>query len=285
MMKKKEKLGLIAASAFVLSALTLTGIYMASGSEGQENSIDFAKLEQQNITSEEKVETNPDENKLDDDLSANNNMSLSNNMSFDNNTSLSNDMDVDPAFTEANSGSAINDRYGDMSITGEAEKMETQPQAALGTDKAAVFMEEKTLNFTDGDSLVLPIIGDVIMDYSMDSAVYHETMQQYRYSPALIIAANEGDIVTAAVDAKVTDIYSDAQTGKTISFDIGGGYELTYGQLENVKVNVGDSVSAGDIVANVASPTIYYTKEGANIYYKLTKDGEPVDPLFREKDN
>jgi murein DD-endopeptidase MepM/ murein hydrolase activator NlpD len=270
MMKKKEKLGLIAASAFVLSALTLTGIYMStdmssgSGSKGQENSIDFAKLEQQNITSEEIADTMPSDIPS-DDLSANN------------------DMDVDPAFTEANSSSAINDRYGDTNLTSDA--IDTNQQAALGTDKAAVFMEEKTLNFTDGDSLVLPIIGDVIMDYSMDAAVYHETMQQYKYSPALVIAANEGDVVTAAVDAKVTNIYSDAQTGKTISFDIGGGYELTYGQLENVKVNVGDSVSAGDIVASVASPTIYYSEEGTNIYYKLTKDGEPIDPLFREKDN
>jgi murein DD-endopeptidase MepM/ murein hydrolase activator NlpD len=262
MMNKKEKLRLIAASAFVLSALTLTGIYMsASDSDKQDNSIDFAKLEQQNITSE----------KIPD---------LASNDDNDDN----NDMDVDPAFTEANSSSAVNDRYGTTTITGEVADT-TSTEATLGTDKAAVFMEEKSLTFSDGDSLVLPIIGDVIMDYSMDSAVYHETMQQYRYSPALIIAATEGEVVTAAVDAKVTDIYSDAQTGKTISFDIGGGYELTYGQLDNIQVNVGDSVSTGDIVANVASPTIYYSEEGANIYYKLTKDGEPVDPLFREKDN
>jgi septal ring factor EnvC (AmiA/AmiB activator) len=193
------------------------------------------------------------------------------------------ELDLEPEYTVANSGNAVNDRYGVATITG--ENAETKSDATLGTDKAAVFMEEKTLNFTDNDSLVLPIVGNVIMDYSMDSAVYHETMQQYRYSPALIIAANEGDVVTAAVDAKVTDIYSDAQTGKTISFDIGGGYELTYGQLENVKVNVGDTVSAGDIVASVAAPTIYYSEEGPNIYYKLTKNGEPIDPLFRERDN
>jgi murein DD-endopeptidase MepM/ murein hydrolase activator NlpD len=186
-------------------------------------------------------------------------------------------------YTAANSGSAVNDRYGTATIIG--NDTENENSATLGTDKAAVFMEEKPLDFKDGDSLVLPIVGEVIMDYSMDGAVYHKTMQQYRYSPALIIAANEGDIVTAAVDAKVTDIYNDAQTGKTVSFDIGGGYELTYGQLENVKVNVGDMVSAGDIIANVAAPTIYYSEEGTNIYYKLTKDGEPTDPLFREKDN
>jgi septal ring factor EnvC (AmiA/AmiB activator) len=87
--------------------------------------------------------------------------------------------------------------------------------------------------------------------------------------------------VTAAVDSKVTDIYTDSQTGRTISFDIGGGYELTYGQLKDIKVNVGDMVKAGTIVANVAQPTIYYSNEGTNIYYKLTKNGEPVDPLGR----
>jgi murein DD-endopeptidase MepM/ murein hydrolase activator NlpD len=266
MMNKKEKLRLIAASAFVLSALTLTGIYMstdmASGSDSkkQENSIDFAKLEKENITSEEKN---------DNDLSDNNDMDA--------------ELDLELDYTAANSGSAVNDRYGTATIIG--NDTENENSATLGTDKAAVFMEEKPLDFKDGDSLVLPIVGEVIMDYSMDGAVYHKTMQQYRYSPALIIAANEGDIVTAAVDAKVTDIYNDAQTGKTVSFDIGGGYELTYGQLENVKVNVGDMVSAGDIIANVAAPTIYYSEEGTNIYYKLTKDGEPTDPLFREKDN
>jgi murein DD-endopeptidase MepM/ murein hydrolase activator NlpD len=275
MMNKKEKLGLIAASAFVLSALTLTGIYMStditsgSGSDNKENSIDFAKLEQENITQENISSKDKEDSQLRDELSDNNDMDA--------------ELDLEPQYTAANSANAVNDRYGALDIIGSIDA-EPESSAVLGTDKAAVFMEEKALSFTDGDSLVLPIIGDVIMDYSMDSAVYHQTMQQYRYSPALIIAANEGDIVTAAVDAKVTDIYNDPQTGKMISFDIGGGYELTYGQLENVKVNVGDSVSAGDIVASVAAPTIYYSEEGANIYYKLTKDGEPTDPLFRERD-
>jgi murein DD-endopeptidase MepM/ murein hydrolase activator NlpD len=236
---------------------------MASdGGDNQENSIDFAKLELENITAKDNV-TDKDDSASKGDLA-----------SDDVDLSANNDMDVDPAsieedFALVDSKSAVNNGS------------EVGVNAQAGTDKAAVFMEEKVLGFSDGDYLTLPIIGDVIMDYSMDGAVYHETMQQYRYSPALVIAANEGDIVTAAVDAKVTDIYSDAQTGKTICFDIGGGYELTYGQLENVTVNVGDTVSAGDIVANVAAPTIYYSDEGANIYYKLTKDGEPKDPLFR----
>ena len=40
-------------------------------------------------------------------------------------------------------------------------------------------------------------------------------------------------------------------------------------------------MSAGDIVGKVAKPTIYYSVEGSNVYFKLTKDGQPVNPLSR----
>ena len=48
-------------------------------------------------------------------------------------------------------------------------------------------------------------------------------------------------------------------------------------------VSVGSYVDEGDILGFVATPTKYYTLEGANLYFALTKDGEPVNPevLFR----
>ena len=135
------------------------------------------------------------------------------------------------------------------------------------------------LSFSDDDTLQLPVVGAVLLNYSMDKAVYHGTMQQYRYNPALVIAATEGEIVTAAADGIVTKVYSDAQTGNTISFDLGNGYELTYGQLADITLAEGDVVKAGDKVGTIAKPTIYYTQEGTNIYIKLTKDGVPTNPL------
>ena len=52
---QKEKISIIAASVFVLSALTLAGVYMSAQDDKkkEENRIDFAKLEQENITAEE----------------------------------------------------------------------------------------------------------------------------------------------------------------------------------------------------------------------------------------
>lgn len=283
---QKEKISIIAASVFVLSALTLAGVYMSAQGDKkkEENRIDFAKLEQENITAEEDEISLPDtrfvSGKAESDLETNKKAQIDTRYIDPDIYDLSdnNDMDVDPAFTEANSGQVENTR---------------QDSTASGTDKAAVFMEgqdqgqeqeiiaETPLGFSDEDSLALPVIGDVLLDYSMDKAVYHSTMQQYRYNPALVVAASEGQDITAAADGIVADVYYDSQTGNTIRFDLGNGYMLTYGQLDDIRVNAGDRVSAGDIVGKVAKPTIYYTEEGTNIYYKLTKDGEPVDPLHR----
>jgi len=287
---QKEKISIIAASVFVLSALTLAGVYMSAQGdvEKEENRIDFAKLDQQNITIEEedtgladtryvsgKVQTDNNENsenKGTAQIRQGSSRYVNSDM-FD--LSDNNDMDVDPAFTEVNSGNVENTK---------------QENTITGTDKAAVFMDEQEANivaqaplsFSDTDALVLPVVGDVLMDYSMDKAVYHGTMQQYRYNPGLVVAAAEGQTITAAVDGIVTNVYYDTQTGNTITFDIGSGYELTYGQLTDISLQTGDRVSAGDVVGKVAKPTIYYTEEGTNIYYKLTKDGVPTDPLKRE---
>ena len=287
---QKEKISIIAASVFVLSALTLAGVYMSSQGDRQkeENRIDFAKLEQENITSEEGGNTVlPDtryvSGKAESDIETNRKTQTDSRFIDPDIYDLSdnNDMDVDPAFTEANSGQVENT---------------VQENTTAGTDKAAVFMEgqeqgqeqelvaDTPLNFSDEDSLALPIIGDVLLDYSMDKAVYHTTMQQYRYNPSLVVAATEGQDITAAADGIVSDVYYDLQTGNTIRFDLGNGYMLTYGQLDSIALNPGDRVSAGDIVGKVAKPTIYYTEEGTNIYYKLTKDGKPVDPLHRSSD-
>lgn len=294
---QKEKISIIAASVFVLSALTLAGVYMSSQDnmssrddrKKEENRIDFAKIEQENITSEEGNTVLDDtrfvSGKAESEAQSDTKAQIDNRFVDPEIYDLSdnNDMDVDPAFTEANSGQVENTRPENT----------TEGSAAAGTDKAAVFMEgqnpvqeqaiaaEAPLNFSEEDGLALPVIGDVLMDYSMDKAVYHTTMQQYRYNPALVVAASEGQDITAAADGIVSDVYYDSQTGNSIRFDLGNGYALTYGQLDEISVQPGDRVSVGDIVGKVAKPTIYYTEEGTNIYYKLTKDGEPVDPLHR----
>lgn len=277
---QKEKMSVIAASVFVLSALTLAGVYMAAQDDPkvEENRIDFAKLEeQQNAEAKEKEESPVDTRFVSGRADIGNALADERFVRPEaetNDLSNNNDMDVDPEYTEVNSGQVTNTP---IALAAETDVQEGG-QIVL-TDEPAAEEPAAPLSFGAGDSLQLPVVGKVIMNYSMDKAVYHGTMQQYRYNPALIVAAEEGDIITAAAEGIVTDIYKDAQTGNTIVFDLGDGYVLTYGQLEDIAVSVGDRVAAGDLVGKVAKPTIYYTEEGANVYFKLTKDGVPMNPL------
>lgn len=137
------------------------------------------------------------------------------------------------------------------------------------------------LDFSEEDGLVWPIVGDVLINYSMDQTIYFPTLDQYKYNPAIVISATQGESISAAADGRVTSVSYDSGTGNTVVMELGNGYELTYGQLENITVSEGSFVHVGDGIGTVAAPTKYYSLEGTNVYFKLTKDGEPVNPMSK----
>lgn len=272
---QKEKMGMIAASVFVLSALTLTGVYFSAQEDStqEENLIDFAQLEEQ-----QNNESTQEGLVADTRFTKGGEEQLSNN----------NDMDVDPQYTEVNSGTVKNDKKN-LSEEAIIERPRfstdelTQEESALTTqeEEQEQALTQVSPSFGAEENLQWPIVGEVLLNYSMDKAIYFTTMEQYRYNPSIVISAQAGEMITAAADGIVKDVYYDAQTGNTIVFDLGDGYELTYGQLEDITLNTGDIVAVGDMVGKVAEPTIYYSEEGCNVYFKMTKDGVPVNPLDR----
>lgn len=135
------------------------------------------------------------------------------------------------------------------------------------------------LFFSKTGTLLWPVEGHVLLNYSMDSTVYFPTLDQYKYNPALIIGAEVGDEVLAAERGLITEVTETAETGQTVIVEIGNGYELVYGQLAEVTVSPGEYVEQGDRIGELAEPTKYYSVEGCNLYFQLLKDGEPVNPL------
>ena len=77
----------------------------------------------------------------------------------------------------------------------------------------------------------------------------------------------------------VYSIENNAQTGTTVTMELGNGYQAIYGQLTDLDVAEGDTVTKGSIIGYVAAPTIYYSEEGSNLYFAMKKDGEPIDPI------
>lgn len=324
---RKETVVMLASSVLVLTALTVTGIFVRGNhkAEKEDYIVDFEAIEKDSNESADILMTGEELDTLFAEVGTD-------------------DLDYDPAFQEANSlmvenddtqadsaqtngvktsgaktnGTQTNDEQsndagGDVKksekTTSGSEDKSTAVQETKQTSSAAAKKDEEgmfdetvdtakseekpedaevlsttvqpALDFKEEDGLVWPIVGDVLINYSMDKTIYFPTLDQYKYNPAIVISATVGENIAAAADGRVTSVGYDPVIGNSVVMDLGNGYELTYGQLENITVSEGSYVSTGDIIGVVASPTKYFCTEGNNVYFKLLKDGEPVNPMSK----
>lgn len=279
-MRKKEQVIMLTSSLFVLTALTMTGVYVKGNNakeQKEEYRLDFSQLEQGQDT---------------DGLMAKNQNSPVE-------EAPNNDLDYEPDLEEVDS---VNVQNPEMELTEVAEADDTQMahqeevkedtsesgeqtestetgEAQESNSQSVASVEKMDLHFSEENTLALPVVGKVLVNFSMEEPVYFATLEQYRLSPAMVIGVTEGTDVAAMWEAQITDITHSNELGNLVTMSFGDGYECIYGQLDELQVSVGSYVKKGDIIGKVAAPTKYYSVEGANLYLELLKDEVPVDPL------
>ena len=323
---RKERIIMLASSVLVLTALTVTGVFVKrnNNAEKEDYVVDFEAIEKSENMTAENMMTGEELDTLfaevgTDDLDCDASFQEANSQNVENTegklsaAKKENQKEQDDKGKTAEKADSENEvaddklkqEEGTSQSTGkkadknEADKEKSkkkeeneseegmfdetvdtaQSNEAPETAEAISTTVQPTLDFKEEDGLTWPIVGDVLINYSMDKTIYFPTLQQYKYNPAIVIAANKGESITAAADGRVTSVGYDPTIGNMIVMDLGNGYELTYGQLENITVSEGSYVSVGDGIGTVAAPTKYYSVEGTNVYFKLTKDGEPVNPM------
>lgn len=160
----------------------------------------------------------------------------------------------------------------------EAETNNTVDIAATADTAVSVYTAPE-INFSEDTLMEWPLHGTILIDYSMDQTTYFPTLDQYKLNPSIVVQAGEGAPVVSAVNGTVFSIEEDAQTGTTVTMELGNGYQAIYGQLTDLSISEGDTVTKGTTIGYVASPTKYYSKEGSNLYFAMKKDGKPIDPI------
>lgn len=305
---RKERIIMLASSVFVLAALTVTGVYVRKNNRTERENyvLDFEAIENggtetaENIMSAEELDTLFAEVGT-DDLDYDPNFQEANSQHVENTgeesglkTKLSQNKEDEKEDVKEESDKKKESVKKSNSKQSEASKKKEEDEEAGMFDEtvdtamsgdvqteAISTTVQPTLDFKEEDGLVWPIVGDVLINYSMDRTIYFPTLEQYKYNPSIVIAAAQGEMISAAANGRVTSVSYDPTIGNKVVMDLGNGYELTYGQLENITVSEGSYVSVGDGIGTVAYPTKYYSIEGTNVYFKLTKDGEPVNPMSR----
>ena len=314
---RKERIIMLASSVFVLAALTVTGVYVRNNNraEREDYVLDFEAIEKNgtdvadNMMSAEELDTLFAEVGT-DDLDYDPSFQEANSQHVENTgeeaglrTRLSQEKENDKK-DEKDEKEVTEKEDTDKEKKESAKKSESkksEPAEKKEEDQEAGMFDETVdtamsgdvqaeaisttvqpdLDFQEEEGLVWPIVGDVLINYSMDRTIFFPTLEQYKYNPAIVIAAAQGETISAAADGRVTSVSYDPTIGNTVEMDLGNGYELTYGQLENITVSEGSYVNVGDGIGTVAAPTKYYSIEGTNVYFKLTKDGEPINPMSR----
>ncbi|RDU23472.1 M23 family metallopeptidase [Anaerosacchariphilus polymeriproducens] len=212
------------------------------------------------------------------------------NESNDTKTSLINEQDKKDETKKKNSDKT---GFSDMDVPDSEQAKDSKPEKTAPEKQEPKKAEpEKTepeiqetsasvtnVSFPKGETLMWPVSGNVLMNYSMDGTIYFATLDQYKYNPAIIIQSSVNTKVLSATDGIVNSIINDEETGLTMTIDLGSGYKAVYGQLKENQVKEGDYVEKGEVLGFINEPTKYYSKEGTNLYFKLLKDDQPINPV------
>ncbi|MEF2878766.1 MAG: M23 family metallopeptidase [Blautia sp.] len=281
-MNQRRKIRIALGSVLALALVVTCAAVYQPGSKSTPNEKEFVKENQEDsvdqaIKTEEREDTEETENA--------NTSNVEGTREIEDEADASTDTDQDQMADSELTEDGIVEENQDSAAAGE----NTQDSAEVteeneNTESASAEIQTEiqaaapTLNFTESSLMEWPVNGQVVLDYNMDNTIYFPTLNVYKTNPAIAISAEVGTPVAAVADGKVVSIAENEETGTTVTLDMGNGYQAVYGQLKDVTLQAEEYISAGGVLGYINEPTKYYTEEGANLYFALSKDGVPLDP-------
>lgn len=126
---------------------------------------------------------------------------------------------------------------------------------------------------------VWPVSGQTVSDYAVDCLSYNQTTRDWRTHAGVDIAAEAGSSVMAAADGEVYSVYEDETMGTTVVLIHDGGYATSYASLtQEVAVNPGDRVTAGQTIGTVGRTALLESAVGDHVHFSVTCSGQRMDP-------
>lgn len=176
----------------------------------------------------------------------------------------------------------LNDTNVDIERGEVSENLAETSNAVVETAKVEATTEVEEVETTEEETALVfayPTEGEIILPYSVESAIYDPTLDQYRTNDSMSFASREGDPVLVAEKGVVKEIINDEERGNSLVVEHNDGWLTTYSQLAGeMLVAVGEDVYKGQAVAFVAQPTKYTLALGEHLEFAIEKDGEMKDP-------
>lgn len=134
--------------------------------------------------------------------------------------------------------------------------------------------------FSDTQKMLWPLKGEIVSTYSPETLVYDKTLDQYRTNDSIDISAQKGQDVFSAFDGVVKTVSHSVDKGNYVVVDHGNDWSTTYSQLDDgIKVAKGDTITKGQQIGSIATPTNKSVLLGSHLDFQVTKNSVPVNPL------
>ena len=149
----------------------------------------------------------------------------------------------------------------------------TTTNSASGSTGETPKEESKEIKFA------APIKGEVLRDFTPDSLVYSETLQEWVTHNGVDIKADKTSVVTAAAEGTVYAIKTDPRYGLTVIVEHDGGYKTVYANLLTAEYVVeGEQIESGQTIGTVGNSATFEIADDYHLHFEMLKDDEYVDP-------
>ncbi len=127
--------------------------------------------------------------------------------------------------------------------------------------------------------VVSPLSGETVTVFSMTELLYDPTMADWRTHDGIDIQADEGAAVKTAAAGVVQSVTDDELMGTTVVIRHEDGYTTRYSSLQqNVPIEAGQSVNAGDVIGCVGTTSAAEIEMGPHLHFSVSRDGEVINP-------
>jgi len=197
--------------------------------------------------------------------------------------------------TSADSTEAVDAEVEGMVIEGKGKVKTTATATAEPTTAAQSVTEAPTTELPEPDvpdtkedkletifkvstSLLYPVNSMRVTKEYSEQAVYSETMEDYRPHTGTDFKAKAGEAVFSVSDGIVDDISEDDMYGNIIKIT-NGTYSVYYcGVGDDMAVEEGESVTAGQVIARVGDIPCE-TEDEPHIHMEVRVSGNYIDPM------
>lgn len=127
--------------------------------------------------------------------------------------------------------------------------------------------------YSSVSKFLMPLAGRISSEFGLREDPFDGETRRHK---GIDIAAPAGSAVKATADGRVKFSGDLPGYGNTVIIEHAGGYETRYAHNANNKVEKGEPVKAGQVIATVGETG---RATGPHLHFEVRRDGEAVDPL------